>query len=606
MVAGAVFLVDLPVHVELIVDVPHDESIVDVPFQPVEAEPLVSAADISDPVSAPPPFGSESRSVLSLPAEVALLRNELRQLREEVEIWKAESHKHFCDAQYWRAMHQKALERIAQRDQEIDRLKGQVRDLRQQLFGRKSEKGKAEQAPPGLEKTASGRRRGQQPGGAGHGRRDHSHLPAVVTPVDLPAEERCCPRCQQPYAEFPGTEDSSTIEINVRAHRRVIQRKRYRRTCSCPTVPGIITAPAPPRLFAKGIVGISIWTMVLLDKFLFYRPTHRLLEDLRTYGVDLPAGTLTDGLKHFPPLLEPIYAAIIAESRRGILWSADETRWMVFVQIEKKSGYRWYLWAFQSATAIAFELDPSRSHRVPDGHFQGVEGGILLVDRYSGYKAMELVKDGTILLAFCWAHVRRDFIRIGKNWPKLAAWALEWLLEIRELYHLNRPRLCRRHDPAAFAELDRRLREAVDAMAAKRDEQLGRKDLHPACRKTLESLSEHWKGLTLFVEHPDVPMDNNRTERTQRGPVVGRKNYYGSGALWSGKLAAMLFSLFSTLKLHAINPRQWLTAYLEACAAAGGKAPENAAAFLPWNMTEEVKATMRAPFSSGPDVNNSS
>ena len=55
---------------------------------------------------------------------------------------------------------------------------------------------------------------------------------------------------------------------------------------------------------------------------------------------------------------------------------------MVFVQIEKKSGYRWYLWAFQSATAIAFELDPSRSHRVPDGHFQGVEGGILLVDRY--------------------------------------------------------------------------------------------------------------------------------------------------------------------------------------------------------------------------------
>ena len=111
----------------------------------------------------------------------------------------------------------------------------------------------------------------------------------------------------------------------------------------------------------------------------------------------------------------------------------------------------------------------------------------------------------------------------------------------------------------------------------------------------MESLSEHWKGLTLFVEHPDVPMDNNRTERTQRGPVVGRKNYYGSGALWSGKLAAMLFSLFATLKLHGINPRQWLTAYLEACAAAGGKAPENAADFLPWNMSEEVKAGDACP-----------
>jgi transposase len=569
-------------------------------------EPFALAAGPARAADAPPSFVSDLPLALSLRAEVEALRNEVRQLREEVEFWKAESHKHFCDAQYWRAMHQQALERIAQRDQEIDRLKGEVRGLRQQLFGRKTEKGKAKPTPQGLEKSPTGRRRGQQPGRAGHGRRDHSHLPAVVTPVDIRADERCCPRCHQPYAEFPGTEDSETIEIDVRAHRRVIRRKRYRRTCSCPGVPGIIAAPAPPRLFAKGIVGISVWVMVLLDKYQFYRPTHRLLEDLRTYGVDLPAGTLTDGLKRFLPLLEPIYAGIIAESRCGVLWSADETRWMVFVQIEKKSGYRWYLWAFQSATAIAFELDPSRSHRVPDGHFQGVEGGILLVDRYSGYKAMELVKEGTILLAFCWAHVRRDFVGVGKSWPKLAAWAVEWLLEIRELYHLNRQRLLCRQDPAAFAAHDRQLREAIAAMAAKRDEQLNRKDLHPACRKTLESLSEHWKGLTLFVEHPDVPMDNNRTERTQRGPVVGRKNYYGSAALWSGKLAAMLFSLFATLKLHGINPRQWLTAYLEACAAAGGKAPENASDFLPWNMSEEVKAQMRAPFLSAPDAHDSS
>jgi transposase len=568
--------------------------------------PFISSAGMPPPIDVPPPFCGDSSLVLSLRAEVEALRKEVRQLREEVEFWKAESHKHFCDAQYWRAMHQQALERIAQRDEEIDRLKAEVRGLRQQLFGRKTEKGKAAEPPQGLGKSSTGRRRGQQRGHAGHGRRDHSHLPAVVTPVDLPADERCCPRCHQPYAEFPGTEDSEMIEIHVRAHRRVLRRKRYRRTCSCAGVPGIITAPAPPRLFAKGIVGISVWVTVLLDKYQFYRPTHRLLEDLQTYGIDLPAGTLTDGLRRFLPLLDPMYREIIAESRRGVLWSADETRWMVFVQIEKKSGYRWYLWAFQGATAIAFELDPSRSHRVPDCHFQGVEGGILLVDRYSGYKAMELVKEGTILLAFCWAHVRRDFVAVGKSWPKLATWALEWLLEIRELYHLNRQRLLGRQDPAAFAAHDRELRNGVTAMVAKRDEQLGQKDLHPACRKTLESLSEHWQGLTLFVEHPDVPMDNNRTERTQRGPVVGRKNYYGSGALWSGKLAAMLFSLFATLKLHEINPRQWLTAYLEACAAAGGKVPENASDFLPWNMSDEVKAAMRAPFLGVPTVHDSS
>ena len=96
-------------------------------------------------------------------------------------------------------------------------------------------------------------------------RAEGESLPNVLTLAELPDDERCCPKCHRPYAEFPSTEDRVTIEIQVRAYRRVIRRKRYRRTCSCPGVPGIITAPAPPRLFPKAIVGISVWVMVLLD-----------------------------------------------------------------------------------------------------------------------------------------------------------------------------------------------------------------------------------------------------------------------------------------------------------------------------------------------------
>ena len=67
-------------------------------------------------------------------------------------------------------------------------------------------------------------------------------------------------------------------------------------------------------------------------------------------------------------------------------------------------------------------------------------------------------------------------------------------------------------------------------------------------------------------------MDNNTAERDMRGPVIGRKNFYGSGALWSGILAATIYSLFATLNLYGINPRVWLTAYLQACANNGAKA----------------------------------
>ena len=84
-------------------------------------------------------------------------------------------------------------------------------------------------------------------------------------------------------------------------------------------------------------------------------------------------------------------------------------------------------------------------------------------------------------------------------------------------------------------------------------------------------------------------MDNNTAERSERGPVVGRKNYYGSGSEWSGRLAAMAFSLFQTLCLWDMNPRLWLTAYLEACAQAGGRAAEDVDRFLPWNLSPEQR-----------------
>src|SRR5262249_17902144 len=110
--------------------------------------------------------------------------------------------------------------------------------------------------------------------------------------------------------------------------------------------------------------------------------------------------------------------------------------------------------------------------------------------------------------------------------------------------------------------------------------------------KVLTSLQEHWSGLTLFVDDPHIPMDNNRSERLLRGPALGRKNYYGSGALWSGRLAAALFSLLATLQLWHINPRLLLHWYLQSCAEAGGQAPKDIEPFLPWNLPETMRAKL--------------
>src|SRR6266478_2661705 len=147
-------------------------------------------------------------------------------------------------------------------------------------------------------------------------------------------------------------------------------------------------------------------------------------------------------------------------------------------------------------------------------------------------------------------HVRRDFIGVGKAWPELKDWALAWLRRIRDLYRLHSEGL-RARDPAdgpAANLVNPALRQHRDIMHEQAVAECAEPTLRQPCRKVLQSLQEHWPGLTRFLDDPRIPLDNNASERQLRGPVVGRKNYYGSGAIWSGRLAAMLFSLFATLQ----------------------------------------------------------
>jgi transposase len=136
------------------------------------------------------------------------------------------------------------------------------------------------------------------------------------------------------------------------------------------------------------------------------------------------------------------------------------------------------------------------------------------------------------------------------------------------------------------------LRGAVEAMRVEAVEELSDPKLHQPCRKVLESLQEHWAGLVQFVDDPRIPLDNNASERATRGPAVARKNFYGSGSLWSGRLAATMFSLLVTLAHWQINPRLWLTWYFESCAAVGGKSPDDIQQFLPWNLSPERRAAL--------------
>jgi transposase len=535
---------------------------------------------------------------LESPPLDAKLLIEVGQLRREVNKLR-------CDVGYWKSRHADAIKRNQNLQHELDEAKAEIKNLKAERFGKKSEKGSGvdrsndldgpEEPQDPLGPSPPKKKRGQQPDRPVPKRRDYSRLPKREDLIDVPEDSKTCDCCGKPLADLGVSEASEQIEIETVVYRRVVRRKRYRQTCDCSGRPRTITASLPPKLLPKSIYSTSLWTHLLLEKFHLQRPTNRTIEQLRLLGLNLAPGTIADGMKRIEPLLTPIYDAIRTHHVQATYFQADETRWQVFVEKAGKIGHRWWLWLFAGEDSVVFVLDPSRSHDVPESHFPAGVQGTMMVDRYSGYKAMQQVKEGKLVLAFCWAHVRRDFVRVGKGYPELTDWAMQWLRHIRKLYCLNRERLQHSIGTPEFATADAQLRQQVEEMAQTRDRELADDKLREPCRKALVSLNEHWSGLTLFVDDPRIPMDNNYSERLVRNPAVGRKNYYGSGAEWAGRLAMMLFSIFATLSIWKINPREWLTWYFQSCAELGGKAPENPESFLPWNLSEARLAELQKP-----------
>ena len=309
------------------------------------------------------------------------------------------------------------------------------------------------------------------------------------------------------------------LESEVQAYRRVIRRRRYRPSCACGCVPGIVTAPPPPRLIERGKFGMSVWVSVLLDKFLYGRPSNRLLQDLSDHGLIMSPGTLAGGLHALAPLFAPLDHALAAKLRSEPHWHADETRWAVFVDLAGKVGHRWYLWVFHSRSVVHYVLDESRSAEVVEAELAGVDSGFISCDRYAAYKKFARLHPG-VVLAFCWAHQRRDFLALANDYPEVSPWAMGWVQSIAELYHLNGLRLRAEDGSADRAAHHAQLQHAVQRMAADRQRAVADPLLCEAAAKVLQSMTVHWTGLTVFVDHPRLPMDNNVAERDVRLAVI--------------------------------------------------------------------------------------
>ena len=458
--------------------------------------------------------------------------------------------------------------------------------LSKALYGRKSEQ---------QQKPLSKRKRGQQPGAAGHGRTQRPALEEKTEQHDPPADERVCCQCGEPYVGN-GSRVSTIFEIDVTAHKRTINRSRWRRTCTCAPSPLEVSAPPAPRLFPN----TSVWARLLFERYACIRPLNRISAWMSDQGLPIAAGTLANSVPRFLPMFEPLHDAILAHQNRATVRHGDETAWRVQALREQGRSTRAWLWTSVSADAVYFHIDPSRSAEAAEKLFAAaVVHTVLVCDRYSAYKKLARLLGDVVTLAWCWSHLRRDFINCAAGHTRLTDWCQEWIERIAAIWRLNEARLAHYNhsleidrQTAAFEAAQAKLRAAVDGLFAHAERELAELSDGAHEAKPLRSLVNHREGLCVFLDKPQVPLDNNQAERALRAPVIGRQLSFGSDSEDGALLTARMYSVVGTLKMNGIDVLRWLGAWLGACAENAGRAPEDLSPWLPWSMCEERRRAL--------------
>jgi transposase len=531
-----------------------------------------------------------------------------------------------------------ALARDAEREAEIEKLRADFAVLQRMLFGRSSERSRPE--PPagdgGGDDAGGGGDGGQDRGrgsgrnvkrgpGARAGRRDYSHLPRFEVFWDFPGGGYCCPECGEPFSPLSGHWSGEQLDWQVIVRVAAHCRRRYKRECGC-RVPATVMAPGPPKAIGKGLFTDAFIAMLLTERYVAGRSMNSLVTGLSRQGAEISPATLAGTCAQAGALLAPLAEAITERSRGSWHLHADETTWRVFAPRDGDGPAKWWLWVFIGPDTVCFVMDPSRSGAVlarhagideETGQLAGDEDGgprrlVISSDFYAVYQSAGKKADGLVNL-FCWAHVRRHFVRAGDANPvQLKYWTEAWLERIRDLYSAHDELMAAWQDAApapqgkeaAAARLDEAYAAwdtAITMIDEARKKQATAPGLQEPAKKALATLDREWDGLIAHRDYPLVSLDNNAAERMIRGPVVTRKNARGSHNGDAARNAAVIWTATATAQMAGLNVLTWLTAYLDECGRNGGKPLTGPALerFLPWNAGREDLRTWAQPPPAG-------
>lgn len=428
-------------------------------------------------------------------------------------------------------------------------LERQLAKLTKQVFGPSSEQRATDTPPSGADDKDKGKGKKKQ---RGHGPTEQPKLPVIEVEHELEDADKVCPNCGGGLHEMAGQYEESD-EIDVIPLRFVLKHhKRKKYACNCGSC--IETALGPDKLCPGGRYSVSFAIYVAISKYCDHLPLERQVRMMAREGLVVTSQTLWDQIEQLTWIVESAMPRLRTYILGHPAVGADETTWELF---DKKPGQgkSWYVWVLRVDTAVYYAIREGRTFKTAEALLETF-AGVLMCDGYIAYESLsKAYKD--VVLAHCWAHVRREYVEIEKSFPTQCGEVLDL---IRELFLLERE--CPNKGPEGDEER-RKLRDEKSRPVIGKIVEWFYRTL-PKClpesglHKAIGYMVHMWPGLVLFLDNPRIPLDNNGTERAARGPVVGRKNHYGSHSLRGTEVAATLYSLVESAKLNDLEPRFYL------------------------------------------------
>lgn len=474
---------------------------------------------------------------------------------------------------------------------ENERLRKIIRELQRHRFGRRAESLPVDQLLLGLEEAeqaeAAEQAKAEEMAPAERvsrvaKRRANrgalpAHLPRIEIVVDV--ADQSCPCCSGPLHRI-GEDASERLDV-VPAQFRVLVVRRPKYACRACT-DGVVQAPAPVRLIEGGLPTDATVAQVIVSKYADHLPLYRQAQIFARQGVVLDRSTLADWVGRAAVLLRPVHERLLDDLRASQKLFADETTAPVLDpgRGRTKTGQLWAYargdrpWGGTDPPAVAYVYAADRKAERPITHLAGFEG-VLQVDGYAGYRA--LADRGSVKLAFCWSHVRRQFIDLAAKGASPIA--TEVLTRIAALYRIEGEITGHSAEARSLAR-ETRSRPLLISLERFLRDKLALVSQKSTLAEAIRYATSRWAGLTLFVEDGRIEMDSNTVERSIRPLALTRKNALFAGSDRGGEHWAVIASLIETCKLNSVDPQTYLSDVIARIV--GGHPQSRIDELLPW------------------------